>query len=116
MPDEPADDPTALFIFTGLQDDDWIPLLSQPPANFDIIQPVLQYPAQSGQGWSARSWFVTLDIGAVASDEIAFRQGDVVFGNMTKTGPSQYFIDSVNTRTGRPRGARAACLSLCVAA
>jgi len=99
VPDAPYDEPQELYIFTGLQDDDWIPLLSPPPPNFDIIQPVLQYPADSGATWSAKSWFVTLDIGAIASQEIAFDEGDIVFGNMTKTGSNSWFINSVNQRT-----------------
>jgi len=99
VPDAPAYEPEELYIFTGLQDDDWVPLLSQPPPNFDIIQPVLQSPADSGDAWSAKSWFVTLDIGAIASQEIAFNEGDIVFGNMTKTGATSWFINSVNTRT-----------------
>jgi hypothetical protein len=99
VPDAPAYEPEELFIFTGLQSDDWIPLLSQPPPNFDIIQPVLQSPADSGAAWSARSWFVSLDVGAVASQEIAFDEGDIVFGNMTQTGAQRWFINSVNPRT-----------------
>jgi hypothetical protein len=44
---------------------------------------------------------VTLDVGTIASDEIDFKAGDVVFGNMTKLSHAQskWFIDSVNVRT-----------------
>jgi len=99
--DNPASDPDVLYIFTGLQNDDWVPIVDPLPMIFDIIQPVLQYPADSGFGWSAKSWFVTLDIGAIASSEIMFKTGDTCFGNMTKTGPTSWFIDSVNVRTGQ---------------
>jgi len=99
VPDEPQSTPDVLYVFTGLQNVPWIPIVDPIPMIFDIIQPVLQYPADSGSGWSAKSWFVTLDIGAVASSEIAFKVGDTVFGNMTRTGQAQYFIDSVNPRT-----------------
>ena len=74
MPDEPDNEPEALFIFTGLQSDDWVPIVGgNAPPGFDIIQPVLRYPANSGYGWSAQSWFVTLDIGYLVSNEIVFR-------------------------------------------
>jgi hypothetical protein len=40
-----------LYLFTGLQNVDWIPIVDPTPEAFDIIQPVLQYPADSGYGW-----------------------------------------------------------------
>jgi hypothetical protein len=40
-----------LYLFTGLQNVDWIPIVDPTPEVFDIIQPVLQYPADSGYGW-----------------------------------------------------------------
>jgi hypothetical protein len=82
----------------------WIPKVMpfpNPQSTFDIIQPVLQYPADSGSGWSVKSWWVTLDAGAFASNEVLLKPGDVIFGNMTKTGPGQWFIDSVNTANGK---------------
>lgn len=99
VPDEPASTPDVLYVFTGLQSDDWVPIVDPTVPNFDIIQPVLQYPANSGSGYSARSWFVTLDIGAIASNEISFAVNSTVFGNMTRTGPTSYFVDSVNPAT-----------------
>jgi hypothetical protein len=101
VPDMPASTPDVLYVFTGLQDDDFVPIVDPSEPNFDIIQPVLQYPADSGIGWSAKSWFVTLDIGAVASNEISFAVNSTVFGNMTRTGPTSYFIDSVNPATNK---------------
>jgi hypothetical protein len=100
VPDAPSSTPDVLYVFTGLQDDDWVPIVDPTPTKFDIIQPVLQYPADSGSGWSAKSWFVTLDIGAIASNEISFAtNASVVFGNMTRTGVQSYFVDSVNPAT-----------------
>jgi len=102
VPDAPSSTPDVLYVFTGLQDDDWVPIVDPTPTKFDIIQPVLQYPADSGAGWSAKSWFVTLDIGAIATKEIAFAtNASVVFGNMTRTGVQAYFVDSVNPATGQ---------------
>lgn len=89
--------PTVLYIFTGLQDDDWVPLLSPPPKNFDILQPVTQL---NSNGWAVRSWYVVVDgSGTFVSPEVPLQEGDVVFGNMTRTGSQTFFCDSVNTRT-----------------
>ena len=49
-----------LYLFPGLQDVDWVPIVDPIPADgtFDIIQPVLEYPDQgTGRGWSVRSWW-----------------------------------------------------------
>jgi len=61
---------------------------------------VTQYPGDNGNYWSVKSWWVTLDVGAMASAEVQLEVGDLVFGNMTKTGEQEWFINSVNTRTG----------------
>lgn len=42
VPDNPKNDPDVLYIFTGLQNVDWIPKVDPIPNVFDIIQPVLQ--------------------------------------------------------------------------
>merc|ERR1711916_88373 len=81
VPNAPKRDPEVLYIFTGLQDDDWVPLLGPAPSDFDIIQPVLQYPAEGGNYWSVRSWYVTLTGGSLVSDEIPLSVGGTVFGN-----------------------------------
>ena len=46
VPNAPRNTPQQLFIFTGLQNVDWIPKVDPMPSQpFDILQPVLQYPA-----------------------------------------------------------------------
>jgi hypothetical protein len=45
VPDTPASQPDVLYLFTGLQNVDWIPVRDPEVPGFDIIQPVLQYPA-----------------------------------------------------------------------
>ena len=102
VPDVPAAVPQVLYLFTGLQNIDWIPKVDpEPSADFDIIQPVLQYPAGDGQsGWAVRSWYVTLKAGALASDPIAAQPGDVIFGNMTRTGPESWAVVSTSSQTG----------------
>jgi len=102
VPQNPASPPEVLYIFTGLQNIDWIPVVDpDPTVPFDIIQPVLQYPADAGYHWSVKSWYVTLDTGTVASSEIPLKFGDIVFGNMTRTGPSTYFIGSTSRASGK---------------
>jgi len=49
---------------------------------------VLQYPGDDGNYWSVKSWYVTLDVGTVESQEVPLAVGDFVFGNMTQVGPS----------------------------
>ena len=47
----------------------WIPKVDpEPSQDFDIIQPVLQYPGDSGNYWSVRSWcvFSTADVSSAA--------------------------------------------------
>ena len=61
---------------------------------------MLQYPADTGSGWSGKSWYVTLSTGTVASSEIMFATNNsIVFGNMTRVGTQSYFIDTVNPAT-----------------
>lgn len=59
----------------------------------------MQYPGDMGLYWSVKSWYVTLDDGALASTERKVESGDYIFGNMTRTGPSSWFIDSVVGKT-----------------
>eukprot|EP01094_Clydonella_sp_ATCC50884_P009930 TRINITY_DN1946_c0_g1_i1.p1 TRINITY_DN1946_c0_g1~~TRINITY_DN1946_c0_g1_i1.p1 ORF type:complete len:328 (+),score=73.22 TRINITY_DN1946_c0_g1_i1:59-1042(+) len=95
LPPQPTRD-QILYIFTGLQNINWIPEPNNPlPTQaFDIIQPVLQYPGVHGSYWSIRSWYVTILSGAFASSEVKVPAGDVIFGNMTQTGPTTWFIES----------------------
>eukprot|EP00483_Globobulimina_turgida_P010370 UN10390 len=52
-----------LYMFTGLQNIDWVPPERDPGQPFDIIQPVMQYggsAAGGGNYWACASWYVTL--------------------------------------------------------
>lgn len=99
----PRGTPDVLYFFPGLQNKDWVPKVDpySGGAGFDILQPVLQYPGDSGGYYSVKSWWVTIDEGAVASDEIALVPGDVIVTNMTKTGAARWVIDSVVPGKGR---------------
>eukprot|EP00048_Salpingoeca_helianthica_P014949 m.224364 g.224364 ORF g.224364 m.224364 type:complete len:318 (-) comp16454_c0_seq1:115-1068(-) len=92
-----------LYLFTGLQNLDWIPLVDPESqgAGFDIIQPVLQYPGDEGHYWSVKSWYVTIDSGASASDELRVQPGDTIFGNMTRVGPTTWFVGSTSVSSGK---------------
>lgn len=101
VPDAPENVPEMFFLFTGLQNIDWIPKVDpEPSSGFDIIQPVLQYPADAGEYFSVKSWYVTTDIGTVFSSEIVVDSGDNIFGNMTRTGPTSWYIGSTVVSTG----------------
>jgi len=92
VPDAPQQTPEVFYLFTGLQNVDWIPIIDPQPDQFDIIQPVLQYPGDNGNYWSVKSWYVTLTNDVLTSDEIEVNTGDNIFGNMTRTGPSTWYI------------------------
>jgi len=95
----PKNAPEELYIFTGLQNINWIPKVDPIPSGpFDIIQPVLQYPADSGDSWSVKSWYVTLDQGVIVSDEIAVEESEVIYSYMIKTGPAQWEIAAFNSK------------------
>jgi len=98
VPVFPQSDPTVLYLFTGLQNVDWIPIVDPKPPVFDIIQPVLQYPSDEGYGWSVKSWYVTLDSNVYASDEIFVNVGEEVLGIMSNQGPQKWFISGVNKK------------------
>jgi len=86
-----------LFIFTGLQNIDWVPPDPRPKVPFAIIQPVLQYGLSVGGGgrlWSLASWYVTLSDGFIVSEFKTVEPGDVIFGNMTKLAKDSWFIGS----------------------
>ncbi|KNC46009.1 uncharacterized protein AMSG_00127 [Thecamonas trahens ATCC 50062] len=109
---KPKREPEVLFIFTGLQNVNWIPKVDPEPRVFDIIQPVLQYPATAvlggsdddpvefGSSWGVRSWYVTIHSGAVYSKVALLDEGDVVFGNMTRTGSEAFYVGSTNKANG----------------
>ena len=98
VPDIPKSKPQILYIFPGLQNIDWIPKVDPEPTSanpFDIIQPVLQYPASGfHKGWSVKSWYVTVNAGALFSKEIDVKTGDAIVGVMNRTGPDSYVVSS----------------------
>jgi len=96
VPQMPKNDPQALYLFTGLQNVDWIPKVDPEPKTFDIIQPVLQYPGDKGNYWSVKSWYVTLTSDVLVSPEAPCTVGTSLFGNMTMTGPQSWYIGSTN--------------------
>jgi len=101
VPDAPASPPDVLFLFTGLQNIDWVPKRDPNPDGFDIIQPVLQYPGDDGYYWSVKSWYVTLDAGAFSSEEVMVSPGDTIFGNMSRITGEDWFIGSTALSTGQ---------------
>jgi len=101
VPDTPSSNPDILYVFTGLQNVDWVPKVDPIPTKFDIIQPVLQYPGDEGNYWSVKSWYVTVRDGVQVTKELKLDVGDVVFGNMTMTGNDTWFIGSTSTKTGQ---------------
>jgi len=100
VPNSPQNSPEVLYLFTGLQNVDWIPVVDPYPPVFDIIQPVLQYPGDNGNYWSVKSWYVTLNSGVVVSREIQTQTGDKIFGNMTNTAPDTWYIGGTSQSSG----------------
>jgi len=100
VPDAPQNEPEVLYLFTGLQNVNWIPIVDPEPDQFDIIQPVLQYPGDEGAYWSVKSWYVTLTSDVVYSNEIQVETDDNIFGNMTKTAPTTWYIGGTSTKSG----------------
>jgi hypothetical protein len=93
-----------LFMFTGLQNENWVPGPNAPPApqDFEIIQPVLQWGGSAGGGgnyWTLASWYVTVYDGFLISDLISVNAGDVIFGNMTLVGADDWFISGVTQQS-----------------
>jgi len=92
-----------LYMFTGLQNDNWIPDYSKfdPPESFDIIQPVLQYGGGSENGgglyWSLASWYVAISAGTVYSKAQKVNAGDNLFGNMTRLSSTSWYIAGVTS-------------------
>jgi len=106
VPDVPqGDDDQTIFMFTGLQNIDWVPPNPGPNSAFDIIQPVLQYgPSEAGGGsyWTLASWYVPLQgDSAVWSDLINVNAGDNIFGNMTLVSSANWYINSLDTTSNQ---------------
>jgi len=96
VPVNPQSEPEVLYIFNGLQNVDWIPIVDPVPEVFDIIQPVLQYPSDEGSGWSVKSWYVTVNSVVFHSPEILVNTGDQIYGIMKNIGPKQWFINGID--------------------
>lgn len=96
VPDKPKRAAHILYLFPGLQDIDWIPKVDPEPTQpvFDIIQPVLQYTGGffSAGSWALKSWYVTVNSGALYSEPISVEAGDAILCNMTRTGPTSWVI------------------------
>jgi hypothetical protein len=95
-----------LFMFTGLQNENWVPGPNAPPApaDFEIIQPVLQYGPSAGGGgeyWTLASWYVTVNAGYLISDMIEVNAGDTIFGNMTLLSFEKWYISGVASSSGQ---------------
>ena len=103
VPDVPKKVPQVLYLFTGLQNIDWIPKHDpMPSAAFDIIQPVLQFPCGFlNLGWCVKSWYVTTKAGALQSTALSVKAGDNIYGNMTRTGGDAWFVGSLSNATGQ---------------
>jgi len=103
VPQNPPNwDSGTLYMFTGLQNDNWVPIPNEPqsPPQFDIIQPVLQYgygPNGGGSYWVLSSWYVTVDENIFYSIPITVNAGDIIFGNMTRINSTSWFIGSYDT-------------------
>jgi hypothetical protein len=100
-----------LYIFPGLQNDDWVPLKgheNDAPPGFDIIQPVLQYGGDSANGggkwWEVANWYVTLDDSAVWTEATRVNPGDLIFGNMTMVDSTSWYIGAIMANTGEVNG------------
>jgi len=98
VPDKPKKEADQLFLFPGLQNIDWIPKVDPEPTSdnpFDIIQPVLQYPSSSflhRNSWELKSWYVTVNSGALYSSGVTVDAGDSILCNMTRTGPDSWTV------------------------
>jgi len=90
-----------LYMFTGLQNDNWVPIPNEwpTPPYFDIIQPVLQYGGDSEDGggnyWALASWYVTLDSQTLWSTVTPVDAGDEIFGNMTMISENTWYISGI---------------------
>lgn len=98
VPDKPKGIPQVLYFFPGLQNEDWIPKVDPLPTDenpFDIIQPVLQFPGGFlNRGWALKSWYVTINAGALFSNPIKVEEGDSILCNMTRTGEDSWSISA----------------------
>jgi len=103
VPQVPKRRPQILYLFPGLQNMDWIPNVDpEPTAPFDILQPVLQFPGGFfSNSWVLKSWYVTVNSGAIESDGISIDSGDDVVCNMTRTGPQDWVVVGTRRSDGK---------------
>ena len=105
VPDVPKDTPQVLYFFPGLQNINWIPKVDPEPTPsnpFDIIQPVLQFPGGFlNQGWGLKSWYVTVNAGALFSKEIKVKAGDEKLCNMTRLGETKWSVAGTLKSSGQ---------------
>jgi len=91
-------DTAVIYVFTGLQNDNWVPDGEEPttPTEFEIIQPVLQFGGGSENGggkfWGVASWYVTVDAGALYSKTTKLNPGDSIYGVMQQIGSTTWLI------------------------
>lgn len=111
VPDVPAAKPQILYLFPGVQNIDWIPKVDPEPTQatpFDILQPVLQFPGSGfKKSWAVKSWYVTVNAGALYSSPINVASGDAILCNMTRTGPTSWFVGSKVKSSGKETNQRA---------
>jgi len=103
VPDVPKRKADILYLFPGLQNIDWIPKVDPEPSTpFDIIQPVLQYPGGLfSRKWILKSWYVTVNSGALMSEGIDVEPEDAVTCNMTRTGTSTWSVSGTLKSSGK---------------
>ena len=111
VPDVPEATPQILYLFPGVQNIDWIPKVDPEPTAatpFDILQPVLQFPGNGfRKSWAVKSWYVTVNAGALQSPAINVASGDAILCNMTRTGPESWFVGSTVKSSGKQTNQRA---------
>jgi len=113
VPDKPSHAADQLFLFPGLQNIDWIPKVDPEPTSsnpFDIIQPVLQYPSSSflsRNNWELKSWYVTVNSGALMTSGIKVAPGDDILCNMTRTGPDSWTVAGTLKSSGKTQTQKA---------
>eukprot|EP01006_Ploeotia_vitrea_P046847 TRINITY_DN67067_c4_g7_i2.p1 TRINITY_DN67067_c4_g7~~TRINITY_DN67067_c4_g7_i2.p1 ORF type:complete len:245 (-),score=24.12 TRINITY_DN67067_c4_g7_i2:362-1048(-) len=87
-----------IYLFTGLQSDDWVPGDPAPGMKFDIIQPVLQWgysdPNGGGRFWGIASWYLTLYGHTLWSKLVPVGPNEVIFGNMTRVKDETWYIST----------------------
>jgi len=105
VPDVPEEEADQLFLFPGLQNIDWIPKVDPEPTRdnpFDILQPVLQYPGKLlSRTWELKSWYVTVNSGAIYSTGLEVQAGDAILCNMTRTGAEAWDVIGTLKSSGK---------------